>query len=60
MAMVKDVKKEKVPASILELIKKREEFRKKKQWSKADKIRRQVKKLGYFIDDTTQGPKLKN
>jgi cysteinyl-tRNA synthetase len=40
-----------------ELIKKREEARKTKDWKTADKIREQLKTLGITIEDTDQGVK---
>lgn len=52
------IKKEKTPKNILELAKKREQHRRNKEWQKADKIRQEVKKLGYEIEDTEQGPKI--
>ncbi len=51
--------KEKIPKEILESVKKREEYRKKNQWQKADKIRKRVKKMGFWVEDTKQGPKIK-
>ncbi len=52
------IKKIKIPQKIKELVKKREEFRKKQDWKKADKIREEIKKLGYKIEDTKEGPKI--
>lgn len=41
------------------LVKKRERYRKEGLWRKADEIRERVKKLGYWIEDTKKGPKIK-
>jgi len=41
------------------LLKKREGLRKLKQWKLADEIRRKIKDLGYQIEDTKEGPKIK-
>jgi len=49
----------KIPKEIQELLKKREEARKKKNWKLADELRDKIKKLGYSLDDTINGPKLK-
>ncbi|MCH7883493.1 cysteine--tRNA ligase [Patescibacteria group bacterium] len=49
-----------IPAGIKKLVKKREEFRGKKEWQKADKIRAQIKKLGWQVEDTAKGPVLKS
>jgi cysteinyl-tRNA synthetase len=53
------VKKIKIPKKIKELLKKREEYRKTGDFEKADKIREEIKKMGYQIEDTREGPKLK-
>ncbi len=45
----------KIPNEIKKLVREREELRKKKNWKKADKIRRKINKLGYSIDDTKEG-----
>jgi len=49
----------KVPQDIKKLINEREELRKQKNWKAADKIREKIKKLGWYVDDTLEGPKLK-
>jgi len=51
--------KEKIPAEILKLVKEREEYRQKGDFRKADEIRRKIKDLGYQIEDTKEGPKIK-
>jgi cysteinyl-tRNA synthetase len=51
--------KEKIPENILKLVKEREKARKNKDWQLADEIRKKVKKLGYWIEDTKEGPKIK-
>ena len=37
------------PAEVVELLKKREEYRQKGEWQKADAIRAAIKKLGYLV-----------
>lgn len=49
----------KIPKEIKELVEKREELRKKEKWEEADKIRQQIEKLGWKIEDASKGPKLK-
>ena len=44
---------------IEELIQKREEARKTKDWDLADKIRSQIESMGIVIEDTPEGPKAK-
>lgn len=51
--------KEKIPQNILSLIKLREKHRLQKNWQKADQIRQKIKDLGWWLEDTPQGPKLK-
>jgi len=46
---------EKLPKEIAELIKKREELRKNKQYQEADKIRDELKKKGVLLEDTKEG-----
>ncbi len=41
------------------LVETREQLRKEKKWQEADKIRKQIKKLGYTVEDTEKGPRLK-
>jgi len=47
-----------VPESIKKLIDQREQARKDKDWSKADQIRKQIKRKGYQIRDTDKGSKI--
>jgi cysteinyl-tRNA synthetase len=54
-----NVKKTKVPQKVYELVKEREEYRKKGNWQKADEIRKKIKDLGYQLEDTKEGPKIK-
>ena len=58
---LKELKEEKVdvPKNILELVEKRENARKNKDWALADKIRNQIKEKGYSLDDTNEGVKVK-
>lgn len=51
-------KKIKAPKEVLELVKKRETARKKKDWKSADKFRAAIERLGFDVEDTPQGTKL--
>lgn len=53
------VYREALPHVALESLKEREEARKKKDWSRADSIRRELTEQGYYVDDTPLGPRLK-
>ena len=46
-------------AEIKQLIQKREEARKKKDWDLADEIRLQIESMGITVEDTPEGPKAK-
>jgi len=54
-----EIKKVRVPEEIIKLLREREEFRELKQWQKADEIRQKIKKMGYWVEDTKEGPKVK-
>jgi cysteinyl-tRNA synthetase len=41
------------------LVKEREELRKQKKFKEADRIRSKIKKKGFVIEDTPQGPKIR-
>ena len=48
-----------IPKEVKKLVKEREEARKKKNWQEADNIRNRIKKAGYKVDDTEEGPDIK-
>jgi len=52
-------KKEKIPTQIIKLVKERETQRKNKNWAGSDKIREKIKKLGFQVKDTEEGPEIK-
>jgi cysteinyl-tRNA synthetase len=49
----------KVPSKIMELVMEREEARRDREFKKADELRNKIKKMGYEISDTKEGPKVK-
>ncbi len=51
--------KTKIPEKIFSLVKERENFRKIGQWKKADELRKKIKELGYWVEDTKEGSKIK-
>ena len=53
-----EFEKEKIPETIKKLVQEREKARKEKDWEKADKIRDELKKKGYDLKDTKEGPVL--
>lgn len=48
-----------VPEEIMHLVRKREQARNTRDFKEADKLRKEIKKLGYTIEDTPKGSKLK-
>jgi len=51
--------KEKIPKEIKELIRKREEARKETNFELADKLREDIKKKGWQVEDVKGGSKIK-
>ncbi len=47
-------------AEVIELVKRRQEVRAAKDWAAADAIRDELKALGYVVEDTPNGPKVKS
>ncbi len=48
-----------IPEDIAELIRKREEARKEKDWKTSDHIREEINELGYVVKDTPEGPEVR-
>jgi len=46
------------PKNIIKILKDREKARNEKNWQKADELRQKIKKFGYLIEDTKEGPKI--
>nr|MCR5761500.1 cysteine--tRNA ligase [Sphaerochaetaceae bacterium] len=47
-----------VPAEVVELVEKRVQAKKEKNWALADSLRAEVENLGYTVKDTPQGPQI--
>ncbi len=54
-----DFEEQDVPKEVQELAEKREQARKNKNFAEADKLRDEITKKDYIIEDTNQGPRLK-
>lgn len=54
---LKELKEEKVPESISKLVAEREKARLGKDFKKSDKLREEIRKLGWEVQDTPEGPK---
>jgi cysteinyl-tRNA synthetase len=48
-----------VPAEAVKLLELRQQARQTKNWPEADRVRNELANLGWVIQDTPQGPKLK-
>lgn len=48
-----------VPGKIKDLAQKRQELREQKKWQEADKVREEIENLGYVVEDTSQGFKIR-
>jgi len=55
----KKLKQLTIPKKVKSLLKERENYRKFREWNKADEIRIEIEKQGYLIEDTKEGPMLK-
>jgi cysteinyl-tRNA synthetase len=51
--------KKEIPQDVIKLVKEREKYRKEGNFERADKIRETIKRMGYWIEDTKEGPKIK-
>lgn len=47
------------PADIINLVKSREEARKKKDWKTADELRKTIEEKGFLVEDSSEGQKIK-
>ena len=48
-----------IPEKVIKLLKKREGLRKLKHWGEADEMRIKIKQMGYWVEDTKKGSKIK-
>lgn len=46
---------EELPEEVERLLQQREEARKRKDWKSADRLRKEIRKLGYLLEDTDEG-----
>lgn len=51
--------KKKIPQEVVRLVEEREAARKQKNWAISDAIREKIKSLGYIVQDTKEGPNIK-
>ncbi|MEK7558543.1 MAG: cysteine--tRNA ligase [Patescibacteria group bacterium] len=48
-----------IPEEVKKLAEKREQARIQKKWAEADEIRQKIETLGYILEDTEKGPKIR-
>ena len=56
---LKDIESGSIPPMIFELAQEREMWRRAKDWRKADEVRQKISEAGYIINDTPDGPNIK-
>ena len=54
-----ELKEEVIPEQVVALAQKREVARNEKQWAESDRLRDEMAKLGYMVEDTKGGSKIK-
>lgn len=59
LGLLQHKQEETMPEEALRLLDERQQARKAKDFARADAIRDQLKEMGYAVEDTAQGPKLK-
>ncbi len=47
-----------IPAEVTALARDRETARQRKEWKESDRLRAEISKRGYVVEDTAQGPRL--
>jgi cysteinyl-tRNA synthetase len=53
----KEIEAVKIPKELAKLVAEREEAREKKDWKRADAIREEIRKMGFVVEDTPEGPR---
>jgi len=56
---LKQALKDEIPEEIKKLLEKREKLRKEKRYAEADVIREKIRAMGYEVEDTPQGPRVR-
>jgi cysteinyl-tRNA synthetase len=51
---------EEVPSEVMELVQRREEARREKNWRAADELRERIRQSGYVVEDRADGPLVKS
>lgn len=56
---LRKIKRLEIPAKVKKLIAEREKCRKADEWEKADILRKSIQEMGYWVEDTKEGTKIK-
>lgn len=48
-----------IPSEVKKLVEEREKIRKNEEFERADQLRKEIKKLGFEVEDTPSGPKIR-
>ena len=57
--IIPKIQEEKAPDQVVRLIEEREKARKNGDWAAADTLRQRIKELGYLVEDSTEGPRMR-
>lgn len=59
LGLFAESEKKKIPEKVMRLVEEREIARKSKDWAVSDALREEIKSLGYIVQDTKEGPNVK-
>jgi len=54
-----DAEEKNIPKDVKKLINERENARKSEDWERSDKLRKEISDMGWIVEDTTQGQRIK-
>jgi cysteinyl-tRNA synthetase len=57
--IIPEKKEEETPKEVQSLVKEREKVRKERKFARADEIRQKLKNLGYIVEDSPEGPRIR-
>jgi len=57
--IIPETQEEKTPIEVIKLVEQREAARKRNDWARADAIRKEIRNLGYLVEDSSEGPQVR-